>query len=130
MNKIGIAALYLVLCSAVASALPNADSLWLNSAPKLYIQDETYLDLNYIKSEIIFVNYVRERQEADIQLIITYQKTASNGREYSLQFEGLGAYKEISYVLKQTTLPDATDDDIRLRYSDNTNQKEIKLIVE
>lgn len=103
-----------LFCSTTLFAqAPNVDSLWRNSAPKLYIQDETYLDLNYIKSEIIFVNYVRERQEADIQLIISYSKTASNGREYSLQFEGQGAYKDISYTLKQTTTPDATDDDIR-----------------
>jgi len=96
----------------------TADSLWRNSAPKLYIQDETYLDLNYIKNEIIFVNYVRERQNADIHLIITFQKTASSGREYSLQFIGLNDYKDINYTLKQTTQPDATDDDIRSALND------------
>jgi len=107
--------LYLILFySTVLNAqVVDVDSLWRNSAPKLYIQDETGLDLDYIKSEIIFVNYVRERKDADIHLIITYQITASGGKEYSLTFEGMGSFHDIGYILKQTTQPDATDDEIR-----------------
>ena len=99
--------------SALYAQVTNADSLWRNSAPKLYIQDETYLDLNYIKSEIIFVNYVRERHDADIQIIVTRQSTAGGGKEFSLTYEGIGNFRDINYVLKQTIKPDATDDEIR-----------------
>jgi hypothetical protein len=106
------------LPAAVIAATPDtqtadADSLWRNLAPKLYIQDETWADLDYIKSEITFVNYVRDRTEADIQLIITCQTTGDGGKEYCLTFQGLGSYHDIGLVLKHTTAPDATDDEVR-----------------
>lgn len=108
----------LILPAAAIATAPDTqtaavDSLWRNLAPKLYIQDETWSDLDYIKSEITFVNYVRDRTEADIQLIITYQTTGDGGKEYCLTFQGLGSYQDISLVLKHTTAPDATNEDIR-----------------
>ncbi len=69
--------------------------------------------MNYIKSEIIFVNYVREQREADIHLIITQQITASGGKEYVLQFIGQGKYADLNYTLKQTVSANATEDEIR-----------------
>lgn len=35
------------------------------SAPRVFVDGER-LDMNYIKEEIQFVNYVRDRQEADV----------------------------------------------------------------
>ncbi len=90
-----------------------ADTCWRNLAPKLYIQDETWADVDYIKSEITFVNYVRDRTEADIHLTITNQTTAGGDKEYSLAFLGLGDFHDIVYTLKKTTSPDATDDQVR-----------------
>jgi hypothetical protein len=90
-----------------------ADTCWRNLAPKLYIQDETYADIDYVKSEITFVNYVRDRTEADIHLTITNQATGGGGKEYSLAFLGLSSFHDISYTLKKTTSPDATDDQVR-----------------
>jgi hypothetical protein len=108
----------LVLPTTAIAAKPDtlvakADSAWRNQAPKLYVQDETYADEDYIKSEITFVNYVRDRTEADVQLIVTNQTTANGGREYCLTFQGMGSYHDIGAVLKHTTAPDATDDEIR-----------------
>jgi hypothetical protein len=108
----------LVMPTTVIAVAPNAltakvDSTRRNQAPKLYIQDETYADQDYIKSEITFVNYVRDRTEADVQLTITCQTTANGGQEYCLTFQGLGSYHDINAVLKQTTAPDATGDEIR-----------------
>jgi hypothetical protein len=59
------------------------------------------------------VNYVRDRTEADVQLTITCQTTGDGGREYCLAFLGLGSFRDINSVLKHTTAPDATPDEIR-----------------
>lgn len=104
------------MSSLAEAELPvgGADSSsWRNLAPRLYIQDETSADIDYIKTEITFVNYVRDRTEADIQLTITRQTTGEGGQEYCLTFQGLGSFRDISSVLKHTTGPAATDDDIR-----------------
>jgi len=89
------------------------DSSWRDLAPRLYVQDETNADMDYIKTEVTFVNYVRDRTEADVQLTITCQTTGDGGKEYSTTFLGLGSFHDISAVLKYTTAPDATPDEAR-----------------
>ena len=113
-----VLALGLVL-TALASAEPSdsttarPDSSWRDLAPRLYVQDETYADIDYIKTEVTFVNYVRDRTEADVQLTITCQTTGDGGKEYCLTFAGLGSFHDINSVLKHTTAPDATPDEVR-----------------
>jgi hypothetical protein len=86
---------------------------WRSFAPKLYIQCETWCDIDYIKSEIVFVNYVRERTEADIHLIITTEYTGSGGMEYSLLFNGQADFSDLNYSLICAFSEDATSDKIR-----------------
>ena len=82
-------------------------------APKLYIQNEAWIDILYIKTEITFVNYVRERKESDVHLIITSQYTGSGGNEYTLAFHGQKEFKDLNYELKYVSTVDATEDEIR-----------------
>ena len=67
------------------------------SRPSLYIDNSANIDEDYIKSKIIFVNYVIEPQKADIVLIISYENTASEGKEYTLRFIGQNDFKNINY---------------------------------
>src|SRR4030042_6419487 len=57
------------------------------SAPKVYIDCE-WCDIEYIKTEITFVNYVRDRKEAQVHVLITIQSTGSGGKEYTLTHMG------------------------------------------
>lgn len=111
-----------LLMSSTADAESHQEktnsSSWRELAPRLYIQDETMADLDYVKTEITFVNYVRDRAEADIRLTVTCQTTGDGGREYCLTFQGLGSFRDINSVLKHTTPPDATDDQIRRLLTD------------
>jgi hypothetical protein len=99
--------------SPVRAGEPARDSSWRNQAPKLYLQDETYSDVDYLKTEVTFVNYVGEPAEADIHLIVTSSLTGSGGQEYTLNFQGRGAYREIDFCLRHNTNADATPDEIR-----------------
>ena len=105
--------------AAAASAEPSdstaarPDSSWRNQAPRLYIQDETYADVDYIRTEITFVNYVRDPKEADIHLIVSSSTTGCGGSEYTLDFKGLGAFKDMSFALRHNTKADATSDESR-----------------
>ena len=76
----------------------NADEL-KKSAPKVFI-DGNHLDMNYIKEEIQFVNYVRDRTEADIHVLITQQGTGSGGNEYTLKFIGQELFEDLQNELK------------------------------
>jgi len=70
-------------------------------------------DLEYIKTEITFVNYVRDRNEAGVHVLITTQKTGSGGREYILTFIGQNGYADVQDLQKYFTEKDETDDAVR-----------------
>jgi hypothetical protein len=82
------------------------------SAPKIYI-DCGSCDIDYIKTEITFVNYVRDRKEAQVHVLITTQRTASGGVEYTLAFLGQLEFQGIDDTQKYFSNKTDTDDEIR-----------------
>ena len=89
----------------------NVDSL-KKSAPKVFI-DSGVVDLDYIKTEIVFVNYVRDRNEAQIHVLITTQSTGSGGTEYTLTFSGQADFQGQDDVQKFSSNRIQTADEIR-----------------
>lgn len=82
------------------------------TAPKVFL-DGTRIDLDYIRTEITFVNYVRDRKEADIHVLITQQRTGGGGREYTLAFIGLNSFGDLKNELKFYSNRTETEDEIR-----------------
>jgi len=82
------------------------------SAPKVYL-DCMDCDLEYIKTEITFVNYVRDRKEADIHILVTTQTTAGGGREYTLSFLVQNGFKAVDDTVKYFSNKTDTEDEIR-----------------
>jgi len=89
----------------------NIDEL-RKDAPRVFLDGER-LDLNFIKTEIQFVNYVRDRKEADVHVLVTQLGTGSGGREYTLAFIGLGRYEELRNELKYYSNRVETSDESR-----------------
>ena len=67
------------LASATSQDQSAIDEL-KKTAVKVYL-DCGYCDIEYIKTEITFVNYVRDRNEAQVHILVTSSQTASGGRE-------------------------------------------------
>ncbi len=67
--------------------------------PRVFI-DCHQCDMNYIRSELSFVSFVRERTEADVHILITIQGTAGGGREYTLNFIGRNNFYDVHHTLK------------------------------
>ena len=82
------------------------------TAPKVFI-DGSRIDIDYIRTEITFVNYVWDRKEADVHVLITQQRTGSGGREYTIAFIGLNGYASLNNELKFYSNRTETDDEIR-----------------
>lgn len=70
---------------------------------------ETRCDFDYLRTEIAFVDYVRTRQDADVHVLVTSQRTGS-GIEYTMQFIGLdrfdGQTDELTYGSSDTDTAD------------------------
>ncbi|MBN2199123.1 MAG: hypothetical protein JW747_04665 [Candidatus Aminicenantes bacterium] len=82
------------------------------TAPKVFIDCQN-CDLEFIKTEVTFVNYVRDRKEADVHVLITTQKTGSEGKEHTLTFMGQNGFRGVDDVQKFVSGKNDTDDDIR-----------------
>ncbi len=83
-------------------------------APNVFLDcDRRSCDFEYIKTEITFVNYVLDRQSADIHIIVTRQPTGSGGNEYTLAFIGLKKHEGKSATLRFYSKPTDTEDQYR-----------------
>jgi hypothetical protein len=83
-------------------------------APNVYLDcDRRTCDFDYIKTEVTFVNYVLDRQSADIQIIVTRQQTGSGGNEYTLAFMGLRRHQGKNATLRFYSKPTDTEDQFR-----------------
>jgi hypothetical protein len=68
---------------------------------------------DFLRSEIEFVDYVRDRTEAEVHVLITRAETASGGIEHTFSFLGHGRFQGIDETLKTTTTSSDTDDIVR-----------------
>ena len=81
-------------------------------APKVYL-DCMFCDRDYIRDNITYVNFVRDRKDADVHILVTMQGTGSGGQEYTFTFIGLGDFKGTEHSLVHASNPTDTRDDTR-----------------
>lgn len=94
------------------------DSVQLQSdAPYVYI-DCRRCDFDYIRTEITFVNYVRDPKLADIHVFVTDERTAGGGREYQFSFIGKGVFAGTQYTLNHYIDHNATYEEVRARLTE------------
>jgi hypothetical protein len=95
-------------------ALPAA-SIWGQEASDSIVQREhgvkvfidcRYCDMNYIREEIPYVNYVRDVKEAQVYVLVTSESTGSGGRKYTLAFHGQMDFEGKNDTLVYASRPD------------------------
>ncbi len=113
-----VCVLFVWICCSIASTQlladepkPNHDEL-KQAAPKVFL-DCWRCDRDYFRDEITYVNYVRDRKDADIHVLVTDQSTGSGGREYTFAFIGLNDYAGLDNTLTYSSGPNDTGDEIR-----------------
>lgn len=70
-------------------------------------------DDDYFIEEIEWVDFVRDRQVADVHVLITEQSTGAGGSEYTLEFIGRDVFEGRSTRMVHVDPPDATEDNRR-----------------
>jgi hypothetical protein len=75
-------------------------------------------DLDYQRRQVPFVNWVRDRADADVHVLVTAQFAGGGGRVYTVAFLGLRAFAGDDQELSYTTAADATQDEQRSRFVD------------
>jgi hypothetical protein len=100
-----------IFLTAIQAQVPDGDAL-KKTAPKVFI-DCNSCDMDYIRTEITFVNYMRDRKDAQVHVLVTTQSTGSGGTEYTLTFSGQEQFAGDDNVLRHVTGKTDTSDEIR-----------------
>jgi len=67
-------------------------------------------DREYLRQEITFVNYVRDRKDAQVHVLVTREGTGGGGRAWTLAFYGLESFVGMDDDLVFYTSQDDSDD--------------------
>lgn len=70
-------------------------------------------DLDFFRTEITFVDFVRVREDAGLHVLITEQETGSGGSRYTLDFLGRGPFAAMEDTLSWSAEPAASPDAVR-----------------
>ena len=70
-------------------------------------------DQEFIRTELAWVDHVRDQRDADVHVLVTGQGTGGGGTEYTIRFIGSGQWAGEEDTLLRNTEGAATDDDRR-----------------
>lgn len=103
--KFTILSIHLILLSCIPG-FGQIDSK--DESIKVYL-DCSYCDLTLIRSQLDYINNVRDAAVADVHVLINRVRSGSNGFIHTLNFFGLGDYEGIEYELNYDELPNTAN---------------------
>ena len=99
-------------CAAEASAQEPGGEI-RQDALHVFLDCQTFpCSSDYFRTEVAFVNWVRDRTLAEVHLFITSTQTGGGGRLFSLDFIGNGELEGNDDTLTLTTLATDTEDEM------------------
>jgi hypothetical protein len=110
-----VCALALLAASATplgAQQNPPPAAAATRQMPRVFL-DCNQCDDDYVRKEVTFVDYVRNREDSDVHVLVTLQDTGGGGRQWTLKFIGLGQHKGIEQTLIYNSPQTATSDEVR-----------------
>ncbi len=105
--------LLFTLCSTFTLQTPNLLAQTAPPAPKVFLDCQTRCFFDHIRSELSYLSFMRDRQTADVYLLLTSLRTGSGGREWTLIVKGQHRFAGRVDTLVFHSSPDATDGQIQ-----------------
>ncbi len=70
-------------------------------------------DQMYLRQSIQFVNHVRDKEAADVHVLITNLRTGSGGQAYTINYIGRGRFADLQQTLLYNTIQNDTAEEVR-----------------
>jgi hypothetical protein len=108
--------LWLLVCASIVGSASSASAQGGPPAPPTQALLRIYLDCNrcdgeFMRQEIAFVDYMRDRTDADVHVLVTTEGTGGGGTSWQMKFIGLGTYqgqdRTVTFSTKSTDSEDA-----------------------
>ncbi|MEO7455401.1 MAG: hypothetical protein ABIY52_04015 [Gemmatimonadaceae bacterium] len=107
----------LICCAIAVSFVPaggTAKAQAVQRAFSAFIDcSDFYCEPDFYRTEIAFVDHVRERTAADVHILITRQQTGGGGSSFTLAFYGQHRFAGIADTISINTKQGATEDENR-----------------
>ena len=104
---------YLAIGATIAAVSGESSVKNLGTAAlRVFLDCEKGCDMNFIRGEIFYINYIRDRLDAQVHVMVTRERSGS-GREYTLRFLGLEEFTGLDQQLRYYTSDTDTDDERR-----------------
>ena len=101
------------VCRAEQASQPAPPLAAPLSQIKAFLDCQSDCFADFLREEVAFVGYVRDRSEADVHVLVTSVETGSGGREYTLAFIGQKAFAGTDRTLRAVSGRDDVEDVIR-----------------
>ena len=93
--------------------IPAAPARAQGPVPRVFVDCQgPQCDSNYYRTEITWVTWVRDQQDAHVHVIMTGQTTGAGGREFLLDFLGRGEYQDYEARSLYRALPTDTQREV------------------
>ena len=80
---------------------------------RVFVDCQFYCDFDFLRTEIPVVDYVRDRADADLHVLVTRIATGGGGGEYTLNAIGLRRLAGVNDTLRYLEPANSSDDDRR-----------------
>jgi hypothetical protein len=124
MRKCFISIFFCVLAFVVPPAVARAEQTQTPTAqPPPREMVRVFLDCNrcdedYVRKEVTFVDYVRNREDADVHVLVSIQETGGGGVQWTLKFIGLGPFQGSDQTLTYNSPAASTSDEMRAGFTE------------
>ncbi len=80
---------------------------------KVFFDCNHACDFDFLREEVDYVDYVRDRSDAEVHVLVTTQRTGTGGEEFTLKYIGLGRFLGRDHTARFVTSGTDTDDEER-----------------
>ena len=120
----------LFLLAAITAAAQPAPPQPRPDKIRIFLDCSFFCDETYLKQEITWVDYMRDRRDADVHVLVTTQNTGGGGTEYTIKFIGLGPFNGVEQTLRYAAPQSATSDENRKGIAEVLKQGLVRYVSE
>jgi len=100
----------LALLLALSAGVSDAQTSTVQGPVRLFLDCQYECDMEFTRTEIPWVDHVRDRADADVHVLVTTRSTAASGREFTLTFIGLKEFVGLGDTVTVVSLESDSQD--------------------
>lgn len=89
-----VVALVLVATPAAAQDSSGSNGVAAPKTLRVFLDCGRDCDFDFLRQEISYLDYVRDRKDADVHVLVTTQDTGTSGKAFSIQYIGQGYFAD------------------------------------